>query len=134
MAEDTWHCPRCGKGGDYYSTDKTICPVTKKCVCPSCASAAESRFNHFGGSTYDPDRDGKRLSAQQKAVLDVMRSGDWFTIPQVAEAIGAPPESLNAIGARIRDIRKIYQREDAVERRHVSGGLWEYRMTVGVAA
>ena len=132
MGAENFTCPECQRTWPYEAADKVPCMKRKKCICGECASP--KAFTHFGGSTYDPARDGKRLSAQQQAVLDVMSSGDWFTIPQVAEAIGAPPESLNAIGARIRDIRKIYNRKDAVERRHVSGGLWEYRAHIEVAA
>jgi hypothetical protein len=122
-------CPACNRTWPYEAVTKVPCMKRKKCICEECASPVPE-FNHFGGSTYDPGRDKTRLSKQQAAVIEVMRCGDWFTIPQVAEAIGAPAESLNAIGARIRDIRKIYNNPNAVERRHVGGGLWEYRFKV----
>lgn len=131
-AEKTFQCAECRRTWPYDAVDKVPSLKHKACICETCASP--KAFNHFGGATYDPARDGKRLSKQQQAVLDVMSDGKWRSSAEVAEAIGAKPESYAAVTSRIRDIRKIYQREDAVERRHVSGGLWEYRLTVGVAA
>jgi len=131
-ADKVFTCPLCQQSWPYEAADIVPSLKHKKCICGECASP--KAFNHFGGATYDPARDRERLSEQQRAVIDVMKDGRWYTIPQVAEAIGAPPESINAIGARIRDIRKIYNRKDAVERRHVSGGLWQYRAHIEVAA
>lgn len=131
MSDSIWKCPRCGKSGEYYSTDKTICPVTKKCVCQECGDKAEAKlreFNHFGGSTYEPARDRERLSKQQLAVNAVMSDGQWHKSVDVAKAIGAKPESYAAVTSRIRDIRKICKSEEAVERRHLGGGLWEFRV------
>jgi hypothetical protein len=134
MSDSLFRCRRCGLEGEYYSTGKTLCPVTRKVVCDSCAEAAQVKYDHFGGSTYDPARDKKRLSAQQQAVLDVMRDGKWHTSAEVAEAIGAKPESYSAVTARIRGIRTIYNNPEAVESKNLGGGRWIYRMTVGVAA
>ena len=139
MSDSIYTCKRCGKSGEYYSTAKTLCPVTNRVVCQECADKAKARiepraFTHFGGATYDPARDGKRLSKQQQAVLDVMRDGAWHTSSDVARAVNAEPESYSAITSRIRDIRKIYNSEDAVESKNLGGGKWIYRMTVGVEA
>ena len=133
MAEKTFTCPECNRTWPYDAIGKEPSLKHRACICEHCANP-EPGYDHFGGETYDPGRDKARLSKQQQAVIEAMSDGEWHTIPQVAEAIGAPPESLNAIGARIRDIRKIYNDSNAVERQHLGGGLWTYRMTVRRAA
>jgi hypothetical protein len=80
----------------------------------------------FDGRTYSPERDYDRLNGQLKRVFDFMRSGEWHTIPQIAEAAGGSPQ---AVSARLRDLRKAKYGHHTVERRYLSDGVFEYRLT-----
>lgn len=75
------------------------------------------------GDTFDPDRDGARLNAQQKQVYDAAICGDWFTLARLSELTGAPEASVSA---RLRDFRRFGMK---VERRYIGSGLNEYRLT-----
>ena len=81
----------------------------------------------FDGRTIDPDRDNGRLFAQLTRVRDLMSDGRWRTLPEIAGAVGDPPQSVSA---RLRDLRKPRWGSLTVERRHKSRGLFEYRMVV----
>lgn len=135
MGEGLFKCPRCGSEGEYYSTGKTLCPVTRKVVCDACAEAAQERaspksFNHFGGATYDPALDEERLCAQQQAVNALMADGAWRTPLDIQARVKG---SESALTARLRDIRKPFGKV-AVERRRKPGaessGINEYRVTI----
>lgn len=83
----------------------------------------------FDGSTYDPAHDRARLMTQVEAVLQfatVAMGGDWFTLPYAAKLLSIPERSVSA---RLRDLRKAKFGAWNVERRRVSGGLWQYRVT-----
>lgn len=137
MGEGLFKCPRCGSEGEYYSTGKTLCPVTRKVVCDACAEAAQERaspkaFTHFGGATYDPARDYERLGPQQLAVNRFMADLKWHTPTEImASGIKGTDSSITA---RIRDIRKEFPAHAAVERRRKPGaessGINEYRVTI----
>lgn len=131
MADPTFTCPLCQRTWPYDAIGKVPSLKHRACICEHCANP-EPQFDHFGGETYDPVRDQVRLSKQQAAVLEVMRDGRWRTSAEVAKAIGAKPESYSAVTARIRDIRKIYQSDSAVESKNIGGGKWIYRLTIGV--
>jgi hypothetical protein len=74
------------------------------------------------GDTYDPDRDGPRLAAQARAVLEFCLAHDWVTLRALADACGAPEASVSA---RLRDLRRAgFQ----VERQYVARGLHKYRV------
>lgn len=80
----------------------------------------------FGGTTYDPQKDGKRLTTMFHRVLEVMRSGEWFTLGKLQELVGG---SEAGISARVRDLRKPEFGGYDVERRRVGdSGLFEYRI------
>jgi hypothetical protein len=81
----------------------------------------------FDGTTYDPARDAARLGGQLQRVFDLMRDGEWRTLAEVARAVGGTEA---AVSARLRDLRKPRFGSHTVERQHVSGGLWQYRMKV----
>ncbi len=81
----------------------------------------------FDGKTYEPERDFERLNGQLKRVFEFMRDGSWHTIPKIAECAGGSPQ---AVSARLRDLRKAKYGRHTVERRYLSDGLFEYRMTV----
>ncbi|HIK62115.1 MAG TPA: hypothetical protein EYF98_15665 [Planctomycetes bacterium] len=80
----------------------------------------------FGGKTYLPHRDYARLNSQLKRVFDVMRDGEWHTLPAIKVATGDPMDA--SVSARIRDFRKKKFGGFVVESECISGGLWRYRL------
>ena len=79
----------------------------------------------FGGATYKPARDGKRLSKQFERVRDLMLDGEWRTLRDIADALGIPESSASA---RLRDLRKPEFGSYLVERRYIDNGLYRYRV------
>jgi len=81
-----------------------------------------------GGTTFDPARDAERLAGQHATVLGIMRDGVWRTLYQLEQLTGIPTQSISA---RLRDFRKRKFGAYTVERRRVSDGTWEYRVSGG---
>lgn len=81
----------------------------------------------FDGDTCVPELDEKRLSTQLVAVRDLMVDGRWRTLPMIASAVGASEASVSA---RLRDLRKPRFGSWVVDRRRVTAGLNEYRVSV----
>lgn len=81
----------------------------------------------FDGKTYERERDHKRLNRQLESVKRLMSDGQWRTLEQIADAVGAPPASVSA---RLRDLRKPKFAGLQVERRYVKRGLFEYRVKI----
>ncbi len=79
----------------------------------------------FDGSTYEPYRDYDRLTGQLGRVFNLMRDGQWRTIPQIVEVTGGSPQSVSA---RLRDFRKDKYGAYAVERESMGGGMFRYRL------
>lgn len=79
-----------------------------------------------GGTTFDPALDAERLAGQHAKVLGIMRDGNWRTLYQLEQLTGIPTQSISA---RLRDFRKRKFGAYTVERRRVSDGTWEYRVT-----
>jgi hypothetical protein len=77
------------------------------------------------GETFDAKRDGKRLNAQAAHVYRLMQDGKWRTLAEIAAATDHPEASVSA---RLRDLRKPKLGGLTVERRHVEGGVWQYRV------
>lgn len=87
----------------------------------------------FGGITYDPARDGARLTGQLAAVFQVMRDGRERTLVDLAGEVcklTGRRASEAAVSARIRDLRKAQFGGHRVDHRNAGGGLWYYRLTV----
>lgn len=108
-------------GGPRFVTHFTDCP-----------SAAEWRREHgvpeprFDGATVADDPDATpRLSSQLLAVHTAMSGGAWWTLAELAVAVGG---SEAGVSARVRDLRKPRNGAHVVERRHVGGGVWQYRL------
>lgn len=92
----------------------------------------------FDGETFEPAKDADRLSRQLKFVRNYMLwcsngtsivwqcSEGWVTLAQIAHDLGYPESSVSA---RLRDLRKPKFGAYAVERRRVSGGVFEYRVS-----
>lgn len=81
----------------------------------------------FGGDTYDPDLDGKRLGRQLRAVKALMMDGRWRTLAEIEAVTGYPQASVSA---RLRDLRKPWAGDLPVDRRRRSAGTFEYRVQV----
>lgn len=75
------------------------------------------------GTTYGPARDKARLCAQGLRVFAFVKDGLWHTLAEISAATGDPQASVSA---RLRSIR---QSGHTVERRHVSNGLHEYKVS-----
>lgn len=78
----------------------------------------------FDGPGIEP-QDEVRLSGQLLRVKALMSDGRWRTLRDIAERVGG---SEAGVSARLRDLRKQRFGSLSIERRRVSGGLWEYRM------
>ncbi len=75
------------------------------------------------GETFDQSRDGARLGAQCKRVVDFCLCNDWVTLRQISEGAACPEASASA---RIRDLRRLGG--FAVERKYLARGLHAYRV------
>ena len=87
----------------------------------------------FDGDTYDAALDKDRLTSQLGATFDVLRSGRWVTLAELALQVTnltGRHASEASVSARIRDLRKDrFGGHKVVRRRHEQkAGLWEYRM------
>lgn len=80
------------------------------------------------GETYDVGEDYVRLSRQQLAVYEALTtSPGWWTLRELADAVGA---SETSVSARLRDLRKPKHGGHTVERKRLEGGLYAYRLLV----
>ena len=83
----------------------------------------------FGGRTYQPQLDEKRLKTALGRVWSLMRDGRRRTLAEVAAEAGC---SEAGASARLRDLRKSEVRErykcKAIHSERVDGGLWVYWM------
>lgn len=78
-----------------------------------------------GGSTFSPERDGARLSAQHADVWAAVKGGEWLTLAQISARTGHPEASVSA---RLRDLRKPQFGGHTVQREYVVAGLFRYRL------
>lgn len=79
----------------------------------------------FDGATFEPSRDGERLTSQLIRVKELMLDGQWRSLPQIAAVVGG---SEAGVSARLRDLRKPRNGAYTVNRRHVAEGLHEYQV------
>ena len=86
---------------------------------------AEALSSDFGGVTYSPALDGKRLNGQLQRVFELMKDGQWHSLYEIANQVGG---SEAGVSARLRDLRKSKFGGHTVDHRRVNGGLWEYRV------
>lgn len=80
----------------------------------------------YDGPVYDPARDNERLDGQRARIRTLMLDGKWRTLAAIAEATGDPQSSVSA---QLRHLRKPRFGSHVVDKRHVGGGLFEYRVT-----
>jgi hypothetical protein len=90
-------------------------------------STLASRYDtpKFGGETFEPEHDEKRLTALSDRVKALMLDCQWRTLSEISTACRGGEASCSA---RLRDLRK---RGWTVERRsrgERKAGLFEYRL------
>lgn len=87
----------------------------------------------FHGATFDEKRDRSRLTGQLGRVFEVMKDGQWRTLPEIQETILTrwPDTSdvITAISARLRQLETECGYRKEKENR--GGGVWVYRIVVG---
>src|SRR2546423_704723 len=79
----------------------------------------------FDGETFEPQRDGKRLTKQLQTVFALLSDGAWWTPKEMEEATGY---GWASISARLRDLRKAKQGGHTVNRKSLGKGLFAYQM------
>jgi len=93
---------------------------------PAIASDAD-----FSGAEYEADRDMARLSSQLGRIWCIVKDGKWRTLEQLQQDVNfvwGRFDPLPSISAQLRNLRKPKFGGYRVERRHVGGGLFEYRL------
>lgn len=80
---------------------------------------------HFNGADYVPERDDVRLIPQHERIKALMADGHWRTLAAIAAATNAPESSVSA---QLRHLRKRAFGSHTIERMHLGGGLYQYRM------
>lgn len=83
------------------------------------------RLKRFDGDDFVFDRDALRLTTQLDKVRDFMEDHKWHTLSEISDAIHEPHASVSA---QLRNLRKKRFGEYYIGRRHVSNGLYEYRL------
>ena len=81
----------------------------------------------FDGSDYVPPRDNPRLSKQYLRVFEFMKSGQWWSLGEIADYTGDPQASVSA---QLRHMRKPRFGAHTIEKRYKGEGLYEYRLLV----
>jgi len=56
-----------------------------------------------------------------------MKDGTWRTLAEISETTGDPPASVSA---QLRHLRKPRFGGYTVDRRHMGGGLYQYRLVL----
>ncbi len=84
---------------------------------------------HFGGDTYDAERDRDRLAGQIFRVWVCMADQQWRTLQDISYATNDPEPSISA---RLRDFRKKRFGSHVVEREYIDRGLFRYRLVINV--
>jgi len=79
----------------------------------------------FDGSDYDHKRDGIRLTGQLQRVFDVMKTGEWITLRQLADKARCPEASASA---QLRNLRKERFGSFLVEKKYDHMGVFSYRL------
>ncbi len=82
-------------------------------------------MSKFNGPKDDGSREG-RLTAQHLAIRGLMSDGEWRTLPQLEATLGYPQASISA---QLRHLRKERFGSWVVDKRHLTSGLWEYRVS-----
>lgn len=81
----------------------------------------------FDGVDYDSKRDNARLTGQLLRIWDVVCDEKWRTLREIANLTGDPEASISA---QLRHLRKPRFGGHTVERQHIEGGLYKYRLLI----
>ena len=79
----------------------------------------------FDGATFQPERDGYRLTRQLDRVKELMLDGQWRSLSDITSVVGG---SEAGVSARLRDLRKPRNGAFVVNKRYVDDGLFEYQL------
>lgn len=85
------------------------------------------RVLRFDGADYKPERDDDRLGDQYSRIFDLMKDGQWRSLPRIEKVTGDPPASISA---QLRHMRKARFGGHEVNRRYLGEGLYEYQLLV----
>ena len=80
----------------------------------------------FDGATFDPERDGQRLTTLLDDVRNLMSDGLWRSLGHIRDTLQRGSEA--SISARLRDLRKERFGGFNVDHKNLGGGLWIYRV------
>jgi len=81
----------------------------------------------FDGDDYEAKRDNARLTGQLLRIWDVVCDEKWRTLREIANLTGDPEASISA---QLRHLRKPRFGGHTVERQHIEGGLYKYRLLI----
>lgn len=81
----------------------------------------------FDGADYVATRDNARLTGQLLRIWNVVCDQKWRTLRELADLTGDPEASISA---QLRHLRKPRFGGHLVERLHVQGGLYKYRLVI----
>lgn len=81
----------------------------------------------FNGPDYVPERDNTRLTGQIKDVFNCMKDGNWRTLEEIQKATRHPQTSISA---QLRHLRKERFGSHVINKHHIGGGLYKYRLVV----
>lgn len=70
-------------------------------------------------------RDSPRLQNQMVAIKSILIRGGWHTLQELEKMTGFPQASISA---QLRHLRKKRFGGHIIDRRHLGGGLYEYRL------
>jgi hypothetical protein len=79
----------------------------------------------FDGDDYKDKRDRGRLTGQLLRIYTLISGGQWWTLQEISDATGDPHSSVSA---QLRNLRKVRFGKHTVERDHLGGGLYRYRL------
>jgi hypothetical protein len=84
----------------------------------------------FKGTDYVPERDEKRLTGQLGRVYGVMSDGRWYRPHEIVHAIYTRTGYADRESSVMRQMRYLRDVPGCdVDKRHVEGGIFEYRLT-----
>jgi predicted transcriptional regulator len=81
----------------------------------------------FDGVDYIAERDNPRLTGQLKRIWEVMKSGEWKSLKEIAEITNDPEASISA---QLRHLRKERFGKHNVERKNLGNGYYVYRLEI----
>jgi len=85
-------------------------------------------MGQFDGVTFSQALDGSRLTSQLARVWAVMARGEWMTLSEIANEIGARE---TGVSARLRDFRKErFGRHNIISQPTNVRGVWVYKMVL----